>query len=242
MCWVRSHNFCSAGKKSLLEERPCEGFQVASFRASPRRREAPKTRSFRASELHPEDAKLRRHELQSFTPKTRSSEDASLRASGAAELHPNKRRRELQSFRASQQKPKTEASELQSFNTNTEDGSFRASELHYKHRRRGASELQSFTTNTEDEELQSFRASDRFRNHAANPVEASLFWWSFQLRPRWEAETVPVRKRSVSCVGDESVAALLPQMKRMRLRPSIGQLRLQREVPVPFCCHVGDIL
>lgn len=46
---------------------------------------------------------------------------------------------------------------------------------------------------------------------------------------RWEAETIPVRKRSVSCVGDESVAALLPQMKRMRLRPSIGQLRLQRE-------------
>ena len=64
----------------------------ASFRASPRRREAPKTR---ASELHPEDAKLRRRELQSFTPKTRSSEDASFRASP--------RRREA---------PKTRASEL----------------------------------------------------------------------------------------------------------------------------------
>lgn len=29
--------------------------------------------------------------------------------------------------------------------------------------------------------------------------------------------------------GDEGVAALLPKMKRMRLRPSLGQLRLQRE-------------
>lgn len=29
---------------------------------------------------------------------------------------------------------------------------------------------------------------------------------------------------------DEGVAALLPKMKRMRLRPSIGQLRLRREV------------
>jgi len=28
---------------------------------------------------------------------------------------------------------------------------------------------------------------------------------------------------------DEGVAALLPKMKRMRLRPSLGQLRLQRE-------------
>jgi len=29
--------------------------------------------------------------------------------------------------------------------------------------------------------------------------------------------------------GDEAVASLLPKMKRMRLRPSLGQLRLQRE-------------
>lgn len=32
-----------------------------------------------------------------------------------------------------------------------------------------------------------------------------------------------------ACGGDDSVAALLPKMKRMRLRPSLGQLRLQRE-------------
>jgi len=34
---------------------------------------------------------------------------------------------------------------------------------------------------------------------------------------------------AAACAGDEEVAALLPKMKRMRLRPSIGQLRLQRE-------------
>lgn len=34
---------------------------------------------------------------------------------------------------------------------------------------------------------------------------------------------------TASSAGDDSVAALLPKMKRMRLRPSLGQLRLQRE-------------
>jgi len=40
------------------------------------------------------------------------------------------------------------------------------------------------------------------------------------------------RKRSIgtaASVSDEGVLALLPKMKRMRLRPSLGQLRLQRE-------------
>lgn len=40
-----------------------------------------------------------------------------------------------------------------------------------------------------------------------------------------------VRKRLIppGVAGDDCVAALLPKMKRMRLRPSLGQLRLQRE-------------
>mmetsp|Transcript_10144 Transcript_10144/g.22841 ORF Transcript_10144/g.22841 Transcript_10144/m.22841 type:complete len:225 (+) Transcript_10144:86-760(+) len=39
---------------------------------------------------------------------------------------------------------------------------------------------------------------------------------------------LPSRGSSM-CAMDDSVAALLPKMKRMRLRPSLGQLRLQRE-------------
>ena len=39
-----------------------------------------------------------------------------------------------------------------------------------------ASKLQSFNTNNEDAELQSFRASDRFRNHAANPVVYNILY------------------------------------------------------------------
>mmetsp|Transcript_32757 Transcript_32757/g.78334 ORF Transcript_32757/g.78334 Transcript_32757/m.78334 type:complete len:221 (-) Transcript_32757:70-732(-) len=45
-----------------------------------------------------------------------------------------------------------------------------------------------------------------------------------------ESETVQARKRSF--VAD--VASLLPGMKRMRLRPTIGQLRLQREAEDPL--------
>eukprot|EP00435_Cladocopium_sp_Y103_P026161 s1879_g6.t1 len=84
-------------------------------------------------ELHPEDAKLRRCKLQSFqsfTQKTRSSEDGSFRAS---ELHPEDaklRRQELQSFTL---KPRS-----------SEDGSFRASELHPKDAKLRRRELQSF--------------------------------------------------------------------------------------------------
>ena len=50
-----------------------------------------------------------------------------------------------------------------------------------------------------------------------------------KVRQPFQWTEAPVRKRSVDTVGADAVAALLPQMKRMRLRPSIGQLRLQRE-------------
>eukprot|EP00435_Cladocopium_sp_Y103_P002552 s3233_g1.t1 len=112
--------------------------------------------SFRASELHPEDAKFRRCELQSFqsfTLKTRSSEDGSFRAFGAlprrrevpktgalraSKLHPEDaelRRRELQSFREFPRRreiPKTRASELSELrpdDAKLQAGSFSASDL-----------------------------------------------------------------------------------------------------------------
>eukprot|EP00439_Symbiodinium_sp_Y106_P022522 s851_g2.t2 len=46
-----------------------------------------------------------------------------------------------------------------------------------------------------------------------------------------EPGTQEVRKRLIppGVSSDDCVAALLPKMKRMRLRPSLGQLRLQRE-------------
>jgi len=48
----------------------------------------------------------------------------------------------------------------------------------------------------------------------------------------WSASPSQCRKRAtLSCLSlqEESVSALLPKMKRIRLRPSLGQLRLQRE-------------
>lgn len=62
------------------------------------------------------------------------------------------------------------------------------------------------------------------------------------IRKRQVPEPVPVPSLSAfissavgssfngfSCSADEGVASLLPKMKRMKLRPSLGQLRLQRE-------------
>ena len=93
-----------------------------------RRREAPKTQSFRAST---EDAKLQRRGASELQPKTRSSEDAELqkRRRGASELQ------SFRSFRSFTAPPKT-----RSFRAS------RASGASKPKRRRGASELQSFRT------------------------------------------------------------------------------------------------
>ena len=114
-----------------------------------RRREAPKTRSFRASA---EDA-----ELQSFT------EDAKLRRRGASKT-------KTRSFRASKL-ASTEDPKTPSFRASTEDTktpSFRASKL--QKRRRGASKLQSFRSfrrsSTEDAEFQSFKSFRSFKAKA----------------------------------------------------------------------------
>eukprot|EP00927_Polykrikos_kofoidii_P031770 TRINITY_DN27241_c0_g1_i1.p1 TRINITY_DN27241_c0_g1~~TRINITY_DN27241_c0_g1_i1.p1 ORF type:complete len:236 (-),score=35.18 TRINITY_DN27241_c0_g1_i1:66-773(-) len=53
-----------------------------------------------------------------------------------------------------------------------------------------------------------------------------------EARKRQSACTFPegLEPSLPGALADDGVAALLPKMKRMRLRPSLGQLRLQREV------------
>eukprot|EP00747_Dinoflagellata_sp_TGD_P167115 gnl/TRDRNA2_/TRDRNA2_191012_c0_seq1.p1 gnl/TRDRNA2_/TRDRNA2_191012_c0~~gnl/TRDRNA2_/TRDRNA2_191012_c0_seq1.p1 ORF type:complete len:212 (+),score=25.40 gnl/TRDRNA2_/TRDRNA2_191012_c0_seq1:109-744(+) len=57
----------------------------------------------------------------------------------------------------------------------------------------------------------------------------------------WTGEPWQAPRKRVAAVDwtvDEGVAALLPKMKRMRLKPSIGQLRLQREAQ--DACNFGE--
>mmetsp|Transcript_86702 Transcript_86702/g.136784 ORF Transcript_86702/g.136784 Transcript_86702/m.136784 type:complete len:227 (-) Transcript_86702:143-823(-) len=60
------------------------------------------------------------------------------------------------------------------------------------------------------------------------PVKTADDTWS-SVPP--ESAYFPQKRHMVSSGGslEDGVAALLPKMKRMRLRPSLGQLRLQRE-------------
>ena len=106
-----------------------------------RRREAPKTQSFRAST---EDAKLQRRGASELQPKTRSSEDAELQ----------KRRRE-----ASELQLKTRSSKDAELHSVPEDA-----ELHPKTRSSEDAELQSFTRRREAPKTRSFRASPKTRS------------------------------------------------------------------------------
>eukprot|EP00435_Cladocopium_sp_Y103_P073659 s345_g44.t1 len=63
---LRRHQLRSFQSLTLKTRRSSKDGSFRAFRASPRRRKAPKTGFSELSELHPEDAKLRRRELQSF--------------------------------------------------------------------------------------------------------------------------------------------------------------------------------